>query len=232
MLYNTGDANYPYGLQAPNLGTYTTSNTVGTYKTVYLNAPKSYVKTTDASGFPVGAFGDMMVMFDVYYYSQQGNSISGAVAAGNGGNAATSNNIKRATPFLDSETYSPNGSVFSASGTFQIALMPGLGMITPLYMYVKQLGSTVSLWTNSTTNAYSSNPVEFINNYKNNTITMKYNPLRFTQINNYKIRIDVGFPNMLNSPASSYWIPSTGCSIHIRAGCNSATNDNWYFSDA
>ena len=220
---STTDAQYPYYLQAPILGTQTTTNSVGTYQTCYLNAPSGLVGP-----------GNTTVQIQVSYSYSNGSIISGAYSGLSSAAlpATGANLIKRATPFLASEFTAPNSAMVLSQSFFNLMMLPGSSGITPSKLNVNCPTSTYAIWTNSTNNNtnYSSSPKVFTNNYGSNSAAMTFNPIQFSVINQNKIQIRLGLPAQLNSPASAYWINQAAFSVQIVNGYDTASGTGWTIS--
>ena len=221
QTYATGDVNYPYGLQAPEIGTYTTANAIGYYKTLYIN-----------SSNPEG-FGSQSIGLQVYYYQTNCNAITGAIATSG---RSVDNACKRATAFTSSEVTAPNSSMLVSSSVFNLTVLTGNTAISPSRIVVQQLQSTNSMYNSATATSFGSTPKIFTSNYKTTSIAMTFNPITFAYIlNPSKIQIQIGFANQENSPRSNYWISSLGFDLKLVGGYNSGVSNgltsSWYFSD-
>ena len=219
------DTQYPYYLQAPNLGTQTTTNSTGYYVTCYLNAPSGLTGP-----------GNTNVQIQFSYSYTNGLPITGAYSGVSTAAlpASGSNLIKRATPFLSTEFSAPNSGMICSQAFFNLMLLPGATTLTTPKLNVNSPTATTAVWTNSTNNLtnYSSNPKVFTNNYSSNAVSMTFNPIQFSVVSQNRIQIKVGFPAQLNSPAVPYWISQASFGLQVVSGYDTASGTGWTVSTA
>lgn len=201
VQYQSG-ANYV--LQAPNLGSATASNNTGTYYDFYINFPSTSGSYTLFQN---------NATFDFNYWWYQSSSMTGYASAS--ANTVTYNSAR---------TNSNIGNTVGIFGlkivnaTFNVTIRAGAVLV---YAPVQ----TAQIWTNPSTSSSTQGPVLFSNNYNTNSITMTYNPIQFTYINDSKIKVTVGYPCQENSPSKSYWISNLGFNAALKGSmpCNSTT---------
>jgi hypothetical protein len=204
IIYGQQTVNYQSGgnyvVEAPYLGTSTTSNSTGTYFDFYVNFP------TTSSSTPTYTLFQNNVTFDFnYWFYQPGNITTTPVS--------TSNSVATfSSQILD-------GTIPKLTGIFGLTNIQATFNVTirNLGVLVHSPTQSTKIWINNSTTANIQGPVIFTNNYINNSILMTYSAIQFTYINNQKFKVTVGFPNQANNPTKSYWIANLGYSAKLRA---------------
>lgn len=146
--------------------------------------------------------------------------------------ASNSNQIKKRTAFSSTTAVSTFGQTLNSDNTFSITILNNSIIVT-------NLNSTKSLWTNPTISVAGSSRTgqsvftpTSLTNYNNQAVPT-FNPVNFTYVSANKIRIQVQYPQQINSPVVSGWISGFGFSSEIYLGNKiNGTNSGWFFSDA
>jgi hypothetical protein len=204
IIYGQQTVNYQSGgnyvIEAPYLGTSTTSNATGTYFDFYVNFPLT------SSSTPTYTLYQNNVTFDFnYWFYQPGNITTTPVSTNN--NTAT----------YSSQVF--DGTIPKLTGIFGLTNIQATFNVTirNLALLVHSPTQSTKIWINNTTTSNVQGPVVFTNNYINNSILMTYSAIQFTYINNQKFKVTVGFPNQANNCTKSYWIANLGYSAKLRS---------------
>jgi hypothetical protein len=196
-----------YTLEAPNLGTTTTTNSTGSYKTFFINFPTTSIYNKPSVGNITTTPLHHGAILDINYWIQQMNAVTGSSSNTNNtaiySSAPTNGNI----PVFSTSNYTK-----SFSSTFIIGIQNGA-----LTVYCPS--QSITVWNNTGQGTGTAISVLY-----DTSQIMSFLAVSFFFSDDSKIQVRIGFPNMRNNPTKTGWIANCGFTAKLRGSmpCTSA----------
>ena len=209
---------YLYGLYPIDFGTNINNNTTSYFRSFYLNTYQTFTEFKTC-------------ILEVYRNIENHTKVSPTnhfIINNNGSvlNTMTDYGVKRTSPFLDSE-WKTGGVKNISLSQFHIQSYQNF---TP---NITQLSSSKSLWSAgaSVEQTYNFDIFSGVSKTSKHVgIAFYYFPSSNLLTTPHRLKVDLGFPNMLNNPTNNNWINAIEINSSISTGFDATGKNGWFLT--